>query len=76
MNRMFNRVLEKEIIDMQGKNDVMAGEVKAVRKTLGQLKKTEETAGEDPLLHPPSKTVNIKQAKMNLMRPKKSANVL
>ena len=27
---------------MTGKNDVMSGEVKAVRKTLGQLKKTEE----------------------------------
>jgi len=35
MNRMYNRVLEKELIDMTGKNEVMASEVKAVRKTLG-----------------------------------------
>jgi hypothetical protein len=39
---MYNRLLEKELIDMTGKNEVMLGEVKAVRKTLGQLKKTEE----------------------------------
>lgn len=42
MGKCYNRVLEKQLADGQNKIDVMSSEIKAVRKTLGTLKKTEE----------------------------------
>ena len=42
MNRMYNRLLEKDLIDMVGRNEIMNSEVKSVKKVIAQLKKTEE----------------------------------
>jgi len=34
MNRMYNRLLEKDLIDMVGRNEIMNSEVKSVKKVI------------------------------------------